>query len=138
MSRRHRISPTRFADEIFTPGSNNKYTKGRDLTLRNQIENNRIKIKKHKETTKKNMDETLEIMVIGMLTLWALTLGLSMIIMMYSVKLKMPMDYINNIICFIVFTFVSYLLVFLIKFVYISGNMTSPHCDDEFYADMYL
>ena len=84
------------------------------------------------------MDETLEIMVIGMLTMWALTLGLSMIIMIYSVKLKMPLDYINNIICFIVFTFVSYLLVFLIKFVYISGSMTKPHSDDEFYADMYL
>lgn len=138
MSRRNRISPTRFADEIFTPGSNNKHTKGRDLKTRNQTENNRIKIKKLKEHTKKNMDETLEIMVIAMLTLWALTLGLSIIIMMYSAKLKMPIDYINNILYFIVFTFVSYLFAFLIKFVYVSGSMTNPLGDDEFYIDMYF
>ena len=135
MSRRNRISPTRFADEIFTPGSNNKHTKGRNLKMRNQFENNRIKIKKLKENTKKNMDETLEIIVIAMLTLFALTLGLSIIIMMYSAKLKTP---INNILCFIVFTFVSYLLVFLVKFVYISGSMTNPLGDDEFYTDIYL
>ena len=36
MTNRIRTSPTRFSDEVFTPGSNNKYTKGRNLKIRNQ------------------------------------------------------------------------------------------------------
>ena len=133
MTNRIRISPTRFSDEVFTPGSNNKYTKGRNLKIRNQ--ENDINNLNNDKNSKNNK---LDILVCSLLIIWGLTLGLSMFIIMYSTKFNMPIDYVSNIMCFVVSMFAIYLVIYLIKILHICYSTNIPISHDEFYNDMYL
>ena len=133
MTNRIRTSPTRFSDEVFTPGSNNKYTKGRNLKIRNQ--ENDINNLNNDKNSKNNK---LDVLVCSLLIIWGLTLGLSMFIIMYSTKFNMPIDYVSNIMCFVVSMFAIYLVIYLIKILHICYSKNIPISHDEFYNDMYL
>ena len=133
MTNRIRTSPTRFSVEVSTPGSNNKYTKGRNHKICNQ--ENDINNLNNDKNSKNNK---LDVLVSSLLIIWGLTLALSMFIIMYSVKFNTPIEYVSKIMCFVVSMFAIYLVVYLIKILHICYSRNIPISHDEFYNDMYL